>query len=1211
MSYINAVLRLNGLLGHSPVTFLLDSGATISVVRFNTLTADLRNKIMTTGLTAPIGANGSPLDMVGQVKIQVTIGNFHTEQVFTVVNTLTVDCLLGSDFLISQEVIIDYKKCTVVIRGNEIPFNMTNGIATTNHKICSRVVSASQTTTIPGRTIQLLTVSLPTEVKTMGFSSVLIEPQGPDKSPSHISVARTFSSVNSDSHAIIQVMNTNPTPVTIYQGTILGEFTLLSELLLVESHPPASPVANSPTLSDIDLSESALSPEQQQELLALLCDYSDLFATNNGALGRTSVVKHTIHTEGHPIRQPVRRQPRALQDDIDTEVEQMLQNGVIQPSSSPWSSPVVMVKKKDGSWRFCVDYRKLNSVTHRDAYPLPRIDSTLDSLAGSKLFTTLDLASGYWQVEMEPDDKQKTAFSTTKGHFEFNVMPFGLTNAPPTFQRLMECTLAGLSGTHCLVYLDDIIVFSTTFEDHLQRLVSVFDRLRTAGLKLKPKKCHFAKQQITYLGHVISIKGIEPDGNKLAAVTAYPTPRNSKEVKQFIGLSNYYRRFIPHYAEVAEPLHRILRKTSKNFNWTAECDISFSLLKAKLTSPPILAYPHFTDPFIVSTDASDKAIGGVLSQLRDGHERVIAYWSRQLSKAERNYSTIEREALAAVGAIKEFYPYLYGFPFTLITDHNPLTSLKGIKDTGGRLARWLLFLQQFNFTVEYKKGSRHSNADTLSRRPPDNPVVTMVEACTSLTDTESLAKAQMEDPQLTSLKLQLQSGTALRDCPTGLRKCFLLNGLICRTYKDSTTQLEHTQVVIPATLKNTVLQEVHNNLGHLGVKKTLERLKTRYYWSQYEQDTVQWVKQCEQCQKRNPPQPNPGAPLGIIAAVRPFEKLSWDIMGPLPISSHGNKYILVITDLFTKWVEAFPLKDATATTLATTILNEVICRYGVPSGLHSDQGANLCSSVIYSLCELLGIAPTRTSAYHPEGNGQVERFNRTLQSILAKTVDANQDTWDSQLPKALFAYRTAVHETTGFTPFHLTFARSPQLPVDVMLGRVLPATLRSYPQFVQDAHKQMATSCNIAQQHLRAQHLHNKKLHDKDTTAVPFCVGDRVWLYTPVVPKGKTKKFTSFWKGPYTIVDKTGEVNYKIQLIGGTQTFVVHRNRLKLCYTPPPNPNTGLSQPSLPSDSQCTLPTHYPASGVGGYTTLDSTPPNTRPVRNRRPPTRFTDYIRH
>jgi len=593
----------------------------------------------------------------------------------------------------------------------------------------------------------------------MGFSSVLVEPQCTNKSLAHILIARTFSSVNKDNCAVIQVVNTSPSPVTIYQSTTLGQFTPLSELLLVESQLPASPSSDSLPLSDIDLSDSELSSDQQQQLLALLYDYSDLFATDNGSLGRTSVVKHAIHTEGQPIRQSVRRQPAVLQNAIDNEVQQMLHNEIIQPSSSPWSSPVVMVKKKDGSWRFCVDYRKLNAVTHRDAYPLPRIDATLDSLAGSKLFTTLDLTSGYWQVEMDPTDKQKTAFSTPKGHFKFNVMPFGLTNAPPTFQCLMECILAGLSGAQCLVYLDDIIMFSTTFKEHLQHLTSVFDRLRLAGLKLKAKKCHFAKQQITYLGYIISSRGVEPDSKKLAVVTTYPTPCTNKEVKQFLGLSNYYRHFITNYAWIAEPLHRLLRKTTKSFNWTPECNASFNSLKSKLTSPPILAYPNFAEPFVVATDASDTAIGGVLSQLKGGQDQVIAYWSRQLTKAERNYSTIEREALAAVGAIKEFYPYLYGFSFTLVTDHNPLTSLKDIKDTGGRLARWLLFLQQFNFTVEYKQGSQHSNADTLSRRPPDHPEISTIEACASLTDPELLAKAQMDDSQLAAIRSSLQEGT--------------------------------------------------------------------------------------------------------------------------------------------------------------------------------------------------------------------------------------------------------------------------------------------------------------------------------------------------------------------------------------------------------------------------------------------------------------------
>ena len=303
--------------------------------------------------------------------------------------------------------------------------------------------------------------------------------------------------------------------------------------------------------------------------------------------------------------------------------------------------------------QFCINYCKLSDVTHHDAYPLARIHVTLDSLASSVLFTTLDLASGYWQVEVNPEQKEKPAFSTSRGYFEFNVMPVGLTNAPETFQRLMECTLAGLSGLHCLIYLDDIM-FSANFVDHLTCLSAVLDRLKTAGLKLKPAKCSFAQSHVCYLGNYISSNGIEPDKAKLSAVTTYPTPCNHKEIKQFIGLSSYHRRFISCYAEIAQPLHWLFCKNSKVFNWTTECDKSFNILKTKLTLPPILAFPRFTIPFIVATDASNYGIGGILSQVQDGQERVIAYWSQQLQKAERNYSTIECEALAVVGAVKEF-----------------------------------------------------------------------------------------------------------------------------------------------------------------------------------------------------------------------------------------------------------------------------------------------------------------------------------------------------------------------------------------------------------------------------------------------------------------------------------------------------------------------------------------------------------------------------
>ena len=320
-----------------------------------------------------------------------------------------------------------------------------------------------------------------------------------------------------------------------------------------------------------------------------------------------------------------------------------------------------------------------------------------------------------------------------------------------------------------------------------------------------------------------------------------------------MGLSNYYRCFIPSYAAIAEPLHHLLRKNAKAFHWTSECEDSFNTLKTKLTTPPVLAFPQFKTPFIVATDASDHAIGGVLSQVQDGRERVIAYWSRQLQKAERNYSTIEREALAVVGAVKEFYPYLYGFQFKLLTDHNPLTSLKGLKDTGGRLARWLLYLQQFNFTFEHKSDSSNSNADTLSRMPPPSESLpTMAVDETSLANPATLLTAQLNDPQLAILRQHIEKGTSPSGCPPGLQKCFIKDSIICREFKETGTQLTHTQLVVPPSLRNVVLRQVHDPLGHLGVKKTLGYVKTRFYWPGYEQAVESWIKQCDQCQRRNP-----------------------------------------------------------------------------------------------------------------------------------------------------------------------------------------------------------------------------------------------------------------------------------------------------------------------------------------------------------------------
>ena len=553
-----------------------------------------------------------------------------------------------------------------------------------------------------------------------------------------------------------------------------------------------------------------------------------------------------------------------------------------------------MVRKKDGSWRFCIDYRKLNAVTCRDAYPLPRIDATLDSLAGATYFTTLDLASGYWQVAVEEKDKEKTAFSVPEGHFEFNVIPFGLTNAPATFQRLMECVLAGLVGEQCLIYLDDIIVFSSTFKEHLVRLSGVFQALNDAGLQLKPSKCHFALREVRYLGHVVSQAGIKPDDDKVKAISTYPIPRTTKELKQFLGLTNYYRRFIKDYAHIAEPLHKVQGK-SKSLQWNPSCQLAFDTLKHKLTTPPILAYPDFLSPFLVYSDASSTAIGGVLGQIQQNKEVVISYGSRQLTKAERNYSAVEREVLAAVWTIKEFYPYVYGFPFKLVTDHNPLISLRSLKDVGGRLSRWIMYLQQFNFEIDYRAGKDHTNADALSRLPPADGVMPVMEYHLGDAAVDVLS-AQQADEQLSPIIVALSDNIPLpRGTAPGLKQCFLKDGLLCRKFRGPSNS-EYTQLVLPSSLHHKAFQNLHNELGHLGLHKTMEAIKQRYYWPGYEGDIQKWIAECASCQQRSAPQPAAQAPLETITASHPFDKISWDIMGPLALTAQGNRYVLVVTD---------------------------------------------------------------------------------------------------------------------------------------------------------------------------------------------------------------------------------------------------------------------------------------------------------------------------
>jgi hypothetical protein len=438
-------------------------------------------------------------------------------------------------------------------------------------------------------------------------------------------------------------------------------------------------------------------------------------------LGRNNLQPHRIDTGDHPpIKQAMRRQPYAHIEEIERNIQELLAADIIEPAVSPWASNVLLVKKKDGTWRFCVDYRKLNDVTRKEAYPLPRIDMCLESLGNSGYFSTLDLRAGYWQTEVDRRDADKTAFITRSGQYRFKVLSMGLANAPSQFQRLMDLVLSGLLWEYCLVFLDDIIVYSATVDQHVERLSAVFGRLASANLKLKPSKCQLFQREVRFLGHVISEAGIAADPEKVSVVASWPQPRNLTELRSFLGLASYYRRFVSGFANIARPLHQLTSK-GQPFVWQDAQETAFQSLKEHLITAPILASPTNDGEYIIDTDASLHRLGAVLQQRQDGGIRVIAYASRTLSRVERNYSTTRRELLAVIFGFKHFRQFLLGRHFLLRVDHSALTYLRQSTDLVGQAARWLDFIEEYDFTIVHRSGSSHGNCDALSRRPVEEP----------------------------------------------------------------------------------------------------------------------------------------------------------------------------------------------------------------------------------------------------------------------------------------------------------------------------------------------------------------------------------------------------------------------------------------------------------------------------------------------------------
>ncbi|KAL4354641.1 hypothetical protein GQ457_06G032960 [Hibiscus cannabinus] len=671
----------------------------------------------------------------------------------------------------------------------------------------------------------------------------------------------------------------------------------------------------------------------------------------------------------------------------------MLANQSIQQNNSPFSSPVLLVKKKDGTWRFCVDYRALNAITVKDKFPIPTADELFDELGGSQYFSKLDLLAGYHQIRVKADDVPKTAFRTHEGHYEFLVMPFGLTNAPSTFQATMNEIFKPYLRKFVLIFLDDILVFSRSWQDHLSHLRQVLQVLRDNGFVAKRSKCTFGQETVEYLGHIVSRDGLAMDPDKVRAIRDWSTPTNIKEVRGFLGIVGYYRRFIRGFATIVAPISDLLRK-SEQFEWTEAAQMAFEKLKILLTEAPVLSLPCFDKEFFVETDASGVGIGTVLTQ----DNRPLAYFSQKLSPRMQGASTYNREMFVVTQAVGKWRQYLLGRKFTILTDQQSLRELTQQTIQTPEQQRWLSKLIGYNFEICYRPGKMNSVADALSREGSAN---LMAISHSTFGIVEDVRAATKEDPELQVIREHIASG---------------INNHLGYIEKDGLL-LFKGKIVVPneTALRSRILREFHDSTigGHAGTLRTFHRLAANFHWKNMRKDVRRFVSECQVCQRMKIDTLSPAGllqPLSIPNQV--FEDIALDFITGLPKSA-GKEAILVVVDRLTKYGHFFALpRHFNAEYVAKVMVQGVIKLHGIPRSMVSDRDRIFVSELWKEMARLQGTEMCMSSAYHPQTDGQTEALNRCLEMYLRCLAGDEPTQWEKYLAWAEYWYNTAYQAQT-------------------------------------------------------------------------------------------------------------------------------------------------------------------------------------------------------
>ena len=954
---------------------------------------------------------------------------------------------------------------------------------------------------------------------------------------------------------------------------------------------------------------SLLSKTQRQKVANLLVEYQGVFASSDEDLGKFDLISHKVPTtdEG-PVQDRMRRTPLKFVGEEETALKKMLDGGIIQPSTSSWSSAPVLVRKKDGSVRYAIDYRKLNAKTIKDAYPLPLIAECIDALQGSMWFHALDLASGYWQVALDAEDAHKTAFITKYGLFEYTRMPFGLCNAPATFQRVMHLVLRGMLWKQVLVYLDDVVILGSSFEEAWVNLENTLKRFQEHNLKLKPRKCHLFQEEIKFLGRKVSKQSIQISDEHTECIREWRTPRNLDELLKFLGFINYHREFIPRLAEKANPLFALTKKGCV-FKWSAECEASFQQLKGDVMSSSFLSLPTDGDPFLLDTDASDFAVAGCLYQVRDGVEYPISFASQSLTGTQRKYCTTRKELLAIVVFTRRFRHYLLGSQVTVRTDHGSLAWLYRFKEPSGQLGRWLEELSQYDMRIIHRPGRLHTNADALSRLPQEDNACNCYEAGSNLEslpcggcrycsrlhhqwarfhedvdyivplavrtvqaevdnpgeegvnltgyNAKQLRDLQEQDPALKPLINWLEGGNPsegevmLQGAETKRwwrhkDQLKLIDGALYYQWLEPLGQVVD-KLVVPESLRTEVMQMAHDGVigGHWGTRKTMDRVRKRLHWHALARDIIDFIATCASCNKNKNHRKNRAALTSYQAGV-PNERVHLDFLGPFMTSRRGNKYILSMVDQFTKWIEVCPLPEQTAAATARAFFEGWIARFGVPMQLHTDQGGNFTSGLFTELCRIMQATKTRTTPYRPSSNGQVERYNQMILSYVRCQLAGDDQQWDEHLPALGLSLRSTVNRNTGFTPNMLQLGREVNLPMDILFGVGRPPARPPF-SYVEELEERMKEIFRNTRQTLQAAQVRQKL--DYDTRAAvreqAFGVGDLIYLLNNATKVGHSAKLQPIMTGPYVVSAKPSANLYAVR--GKRRTSMVHQDQMRLC----------------------------------------------------------------